>query len=79
MSVVGHDHVDDFTDASGLIKGSVHILNQDRLGQLAGRKFCSGDEVLVNEISGGTGINHGFHGCCFHSVCHLRLVDGLGA
>jgi len=68
MSVVGHDHVDDFADAPGLIKCSVHVVNRDRLGQLAGRKFRSGDEVLVNEISGGTGINHGFHGCFFHSV-----------
>jgi len=36
MSVVGHDHVDDFADAPGLIKCSVHVVNQDRLGQLAG-------------------------------------------
>jgi len=68
MSVVGHDHVDDFADAPGLIKCSVHIVNRDRLGQLAGQKFCSGDKVLVSEISGGTGINHGFRGCFFHSV-----------
>jgi len=68
MSAIGHDHVDDFADAPGLIKGSVHIVNQDRLGQLAGWKFCSDDEVLVNEISGSTGINYGFHGCFLHSV-----------
>jgi len=71
MSVVGHDHVDNFADAPSLIKRSVHVVNRDRLGQLAGRKFRSGDEVLVNEISSGTGINHGFHGCFFHSVHHL--------
>jgi len=71
MLVVGHDHVDDFTDAPGLIKHSVHVVNRDRLGQLAGQKFRSGDEVLVNEISGGTGIDHGFHGHFFHSVHHL--------
>jgi len=68
MSVVGHNHVDDFADASGLIKCSVHIVNRDRLGQLAGQKFCSGDEVLVNEIFGGTSIDHGFRGRFFHSV-----------
>jgi len=71
MSVVGHDHVDDFADASSLIKCSVHIVNRDRLGQLAGQKFRSGDEVLVDEISGGTSIDHGFHGRFFHSVRRL--------
>jgi len=72
VSVVGHDHVDDFADASGLIKCSVHVvLNRDRLGQPAGQKFCSGDEVLVDEISGGTSIDHGFRGRFFHSVCRL--------
>ena len=68
MSVVGHDHVDNFADASGLIKCSVHVVNWDRLEQLAGRKFHSGDEVLVDEISGGTSIDHGFRGRFFHSV-----------
>jgi len=71
MSVIGHDHVDDFADASGLIECSVHIVNRDRLGQLVGRKFRSGDEVLVDEISGGTSIDHGFRGRFFHSVCRL--------
>jgi len=71
MSVVGHDHVDDFADASGLIKCSVHVVNRDWLGQLAGQKFCSADKVLVDEISGGTSIDHGFCGCFFHSVRHL--------
>jgi len=51
MSVVGHDHIDNFMDAPGLIKCSVHIVDQDRLGQLAGRKLRSGDEVLVDEVS----------------------------
>jgi len=32
MSFVGHDHVDDFADASGLVKRSVHVVNEDRLG-----------------------------------------------
>jgi len=68
VSVVGHDHVDDFADAPSLIKSSVHVVNRDQLGQLAGRKFCSGDKVLVNEISDSTGINHGFRGCFLHSV-----------
>jgi len=68
MSVVSHDHVDDFTDAPSLIKCSVHVVNRDQLGQLVGWKFCLGDEVLVNEISSGTGINHGFHEHFFHSV-----------
>jgi len=71
MSVIGHDHVDDFADASGLIECSVHIVNRDRLGQLVGWKFRSDDEVLVDEISGGTSINHGFRGRFFHSVCRL--------
>ena len=71
MSVIGHDHVDDFADASGLIKCSIHIVNRDQLGQLAGRKFRLGDEVLVDEISGGTSIDHGFRGRFFHSVHRL--------
>jgi len=59
--------------APGLIKCSIHVVNQDRLGQLVGWKFRLpvGDEVLVNEISGGTGIDHGFRGRFFHSVRHL--------
>jgi len=69
--VVGHDHVDDFADAPGLVKCSVHIVNRDRLGQLAGRKFRLGDEVLVDEVSGGASIDHGLHGCFFHGVRRL--------
>ena len=62
MLFVGHDHVHDFVDAPGLIKGSMYIVNQDWLAQLVSRKFCSGDKVLVNEVSGSTGINHGVCG-----------------
>jgi len=32
MLFVGHDHVDDFADASGFVKRSVYIVNWDRLG-----------------------------------------------
>jgi len=71
VSVIGHDHVDNFADAPSLIKCSIHVVNRDWLGQLAGRKFRSGNEVLVDEISGGTGINHGFCGCFFHGVHRL--------
>ena len=28
VSVIGHDHVDDFADAPGLVKCSVHIVNR---------------------------------------------------
>jgi len=31
MSFVGHDYVNDFTDASGFIKRSVYVVNRDRL------------------------------------------------
>jgi len=68
VSVVGHDHVDDFADAPGLVKCSVHVVNRDRLGQLVGLKFHLGDEVLVDEVSGGTSIDHGLCGCFFHGV-----------
>jgi len=71
--VVGHDHVNDFADAPGLVKCSVHVVNRDRLGQLAGQKFRSGDEVLVDEVSGGAGIDHGLHGCFFHGVRHFQV------
>ena len=40
----------------------MYIVNQDWLAQLVSRKFCSGDRVLVNEVSSSTGINHGFCG-----------------
>ena len=68
VSVVGHDHVDDFADAPSLIKRSVHVVNRDQLGQLAGQKFCLGDEVLVDEVSCGASINHGLRGCFFRGV-----------
>jgi len=32
MSFIGHDHVNNFADTSGLIKCSVHVVNRDRLG-----------------------------------------------
>jgi len=73
MLVVGHDHIDNFMDAPSLIKGSVHVVNWNRLGQLVGWEFGLGDEVLVNEIPGSTGVNHGFHRQFFHSVCHLQI------
>jgi len=31
MSFVGHDHVNNFADASGFVKRSVHVVNQDQL------------------------------------------------
>jgi len=68
VSVVGHDHVDDFVDAPSLIRRSVHVVNRDRLGQLVGQKFRSGNEVLVDEVSSGASIDHGLRGCFFHGV-----------
>jgi len=73
MLVVGHDHIDSFTDTPSLMKCSIHIVNQNWLGQLVGQKFRSGDKVLVNKISGSTSINHGFRGCFFHCVCCLQM------
>jgi len=58
----GYNHVNDFVDAPGLIKRFVYVVNQDQLGQLAGQKFGLGNKILVNEVSGSTGINHGFRG-----------------
>jgi len=62
MLVVGYNHVNDFMDAPSHVKRSVYVVNQDQLGQLAGQKFGLGNKVLVNEVSGSTGINHGFRG-----------------
>jgi len=31
MSFIGHDHIDNFADASGLVKHSVHVVNWDWL------------------------------------------------
>jgi len=60
MSIVGHDYVNDLVNTSGLIEGPVYVVNWDQLGQLAGRKFGLGEEILVNEVSSGSGIHHGF-------------------
>jgi len=76
VSVVGHDHVDDFADASGLVKCSIHVVNWDQLGQLAGRKLCSGDEVLVDEVSSGASIDHGLCGCFFFFRVGFIVPEG---
>jgi len=62
MLVVGHDHVNNFMDASGLIMGSIHIVNWNWLKHLAGWEFGLGNKVLVNDISDSTSVNHGFYG-----------------
>ena len=82
VSIVGHDYVNDLVNTSSLIESPVHIVNQDWLGQLAGRKFGLGDEILVNEVSGGSSINHGLgrqllHG--IHSFQVERKHDGSWA
>jgi len=38
------------------------------LGTACGSEASLGDKVLVDEISGGTSIDHGFRGRLFHSV-----------
>ena len=79
VSVVGHDYVN-LVNTSSLIEGSVHIVNQNWLGQLAGRKLGLGDEILVNEVSGGSSINHGFSGQFLHDIRGFQVDqehDGL--
>jgi len=73
VSVIGHDHVDNLVNTSSLIEGSIHIVNQDRLGQLAGQKLGLGDEILVNEVSGGFSINHGFGRRFLHDIRGLQV------
>jgi len=74
VSVVGHDYINNLVNTSGLVEGPVHIVNWDELGQLAGQKLGLGDNILVNEVSSGSGINHGFSGRFFHGV-HSFQVD----
>jgi hypothetical protein len=60
VSIVGHDHVNNFTDASGLVKSSVYIVNWNWLGKPVGWEFGMADKVLVNKVSGCTSVHHGF-------------------
>ena len=60
--VVGHDHIDHFVNAPSLVGSSVHIVNRNWLGQFAGRKFSVGDEVLVDKVSSGAGVDYCFRG-----------------
>jgi len=52
--IVGHNYVNDLVNTSGLIESSVHVGNQNWLGQLVGQKFGLGDEILINEVSSGS-------------------------
>ncbi len=63
--VIGHDYIDDFVNASGFIEGSIHIVDWNQLGQLAGQKLGLGDEILVYKIPSSTSVNH--------SVCCLQV------
>jgi len=60
MLIVGHDYVKDLVNTSGLIEGPIYVVNWDWLGQLVGQKFGLGDKILVNRVSSGSGIHHGF-------------------
>ena len=60
VSFVGHYHINNLRNASGLIEGSVYIINRDWVGKLAGRKLGIVDKVLVNKVSSRTSVYHGF-------------------
>jgi len=66
VSVIGHDYINNLMNTSCLIEGSVHIVNWDWLGQLAGQKLGLDDKILVNKVSSGSGINHGLGRQFFH-------------
>ena len=68
MPFVGHDHIDNSVCASSLVWGSIYIIDWDRLQQFVGRELSAFYEVLVNEISSGSGVYHGFDQCFFHHV-----------
>jgi len=53
VSDVGHDYINNLVNTSSLIEGSVHVVNRDQLGLLAGWKLGLGDKILVNEVSSG--------------------------
>ena len=69
--VVGHDHIDDFMNASSLVRGSIYIVDRDWLGQFVDREFSMGDEVLVDKVSGGASVDHCFCGGLFYGVCRF--------
>jgi len=60
VSIIGHDNIHDLVDASGFIQASINIVHWDWLGQSASWEFGLGNEVLVNEVTSGSGVYHGF-------------------
>ena len=73
MSVIGHDHVYNFADASGLVFSPIYIVHQNWLGELMGRKFCLGDEVLINKVICGASVNHSFDSSFLHCICGFEM------
>ena len=47
MSVVGHNHIDDFGDAPGFVGRSVYVIDRDRFRKLPGREFACSYDVSV--------------------------------
>jgi len=78
VSVVGHDYVNNLVNTSSLVEGPIHIVNWDQLEQLVGQKLGLGDDILVNEVSGGSSINHGFGGRFFHGVKWIGSMMDFG-
>ena len=73
MSFVGHDHVYNLVYASGLIRSTIYIIDQDQLRQFAGREFSLFYKVSVDEISGGTSVYHSFSRCFFQCVSGPKM------
>jgi hypothetical protein len=73
VSIVTHNCINDFINASSFIGGSIHIVDWNQLGKLAGQQPCPVNKVLVNEVSSGTSVNHSFGSSLLHGVHHFEV------
>ena len=73
MTVVGHDHVYDFADASGFVRCSVYVVDWDWLQKLLGRELAVGYEVSVYKVSRCTGVYHSFRRSLFYGIGCLHM------
>ena len=68
MSVVGHDYVYDFADASGFVKCSIYVVDRNGFRKLPGRELALGYEVSIYEVPRRAGVYHRFHGGFFYGI-----------
>ena len=73
MSIIGHNDIDHLVNAAGFVWGTIHIIDQDQLGQFLGWELCPVNEILIDEVVGGTSIDHCFSSSLFHCILCPQL------